>query len=88
MLKDKPKNFLIVLLIACAIASMYGCRSPAEDVAAAKRGTPAGLPKWQYAEVSGTGSFNLNDMGDEGWELCAYYSGTFIFKRPLPGKTR
>ena len=47
------------------------------------------MKKWEYQTVIGALSTNdLNNLGKNGWELCAGVSGVlyktkFIFKRPL-----
>lgn len=46
--------------------------------------------KWEYKTVNSSGlignfEFILNELGREGWELCAINAGIFYLKRPLKG---
>jgi hypothetical protein len=44
------------------------------------------LTKWEYCRKSAT-AFNemriMQEMGEDGWELCAVWIGLLYFKRPL-----
>ena len=44
--------------------------------------------KWEYNIVSGHISFNLNNLGKNGWELIAVTDTHFYFKRPNQKKCR
>ena len=59
---------------------------PAQLPAAAQGGAQQAVPKWEYQSITGENVGLFNDLGADGWELCAAVGRTrtevFIFKRP------
>lgn len=52
------------------------------------------MQKWEYRIVSETFNLNLDDLGNDGWELVAVqqsrpeYQARLWFKRPIPAKPK
>jgi len=41
------------------------------------------MTKWEYLTLHDYhNTYHLNELGEEGWELCAVYDGAAYFRRP------
>ena len=40
------------------------------------------MGNWEYKEVINV-NYRLNELGGQGWELCAINGNIFYFKRPM-----
>jgi hypothetical protein len=76
----RTNRWMGMVAAACVMAGLLVLWNPASPGQA-----PAARPGWEYKTFQGNivgANSPLQELGQQGWELCGVEPGLYIFKRP------